>query len=165
MLYAKLIKFCEKWQSCTNVQTHIQTDTDTHTHARVQVHMYVHTYKYTYRTNNLTFGKFFRIERKRKQPELASDFYFVTGLISSISLQTDSCTGGSYPSGRSTFAPGSSLPAFPSPWSSSNFDNSNRGFFSTFTWKWRDLVSRMMSKQQVKTQVLKAEWGHGTYCT
>lgn len=136
------------------------------THTRVCVCTYVHTYIYTNGTDNLTFGKLFRIERKRKQLELDFDFYFVIeGLIWSISLQTDSCTGGSYPSGRSTFAPGSSLPAFPSPWSSSNFDNSNRGFFSTLTWNWRDLASRIMSKPQVKTQALKAELGHGTYRT
>lgn len=91
---------------------HARADTNTHTH----ICTYICIYIYTYITNNLTLGKLFRIERKRKQPELGFDFYFVTeGLISSISLHTDSCTGGSYPSGRSTFAPGSSLPAFPSP--------------------------------------------------
>lgn len=146
----------------TKLHACAHTHTETRAHARARTHTHIHIN----RTNNLTFGILFRSERKRKQLELGFDFYFVTeSLIPSISLQTDSCTGGSYPSGRSTFAPGSSLPAFPSPWSSSNFDNSNRGFFSTLTWKWRDLISRMMSKQQVKTQVLKAELGHGTYRT
>lgn len=96
---------------CGGTQTCAGTHTHTHTHTCARG-LYIHTYS----NNNLTFGKLFRIERKRKQLELGFDFYFVTeGLISSISLQTDSCTGGSYPSGRSTFAPGSSLPAFPSP--------------------------------------------------
>jgi len=147
-----------KLHACAHTHTH----TETRAHARARTHTHTHTHIHINRTNNLTFGILFRSERKRKQLELGFDFYFVT---ESLILQTDSCTGGSYPSGRSTFAPGSSLPAFPSPWSSSNFDNSNRGFFSTLTWKWRDLISRMMSKQQVKTQVLKAELGHGTYRT
>lgn len=54
-------------------------------------------------------------------------------------------TGGSYPSGLSTGTPSAEATAVavgsadfpPSPWSSNNLDKSKRGFFSTFTFKWR----------------------------
>lgn len=52
---------------------------------------------------------------------------------------TDSCTGGSYPSGRSALAPASVAspePPFPpSPCNSKSLDRSNLGFFNTFTCK------------------------------